>query len=833
MEKKNPNMETMSRILERMTESARAAERRRPASRSSRKRLGDESSEWQLYHEEELWAKLKNERTDLVLMSDDHDEPRVFRRGKAAGGDATGAKVPSTTLSSGLDDQNAGRRGLAPIPLDEEYRTSLFPIVEAVKTSTSHGKRPSEYPNTTVSTGKLQALMKRRASEIAPMEVEQHSARPEEMPLKLSKQQWRDLITGPKQNHGPVKKQKETRRRIRHHRLNCRFHLYSTNPEFRRMSLAVAFPSEVLRESYSRLQHSANGGKIVRNATEVPAETYFESPLLLPNGARQRTASSSFASMGRSTTNTVESLRTSTNASPSPLPSGGGGQDGSMRVQQSGIEGVPSGDQGVFNLTEASAFPPMAQRCRTPALAPFTVPPRPHSVEGEFNDCDCTPRSTDDELSEDDEKNILSADHAAKKLSRWHRQFELTTVRGLATLHSVLKEREEQRSVTCHHRTGLEQIAVNGEAAGAGWLISRQSVNTTEKHSSIWAPAFEIIGVHEKLVATNRDLYVAICDSAAADFNIPSEPIEVDVLLLLRDRFIRCSDARPPAKVSPMRSRENSRASTPATTSLSHPHQRPDTKHGHRPPSRSAQTPTPSMGASKSNTGPDHSSRAASPSVEGMGSKRPNPFRFVFGKEFTLSDGVEGTNDNSFGLSAIGGKTLLGSTNVSRSATPTLGGVSHPPAENPLGRTPTPNSVSGVHFSRPHSAIPIVDEDGQESGRGTSPFNAMTDSSHLPIPDDGNPLTEDFFLCLLERFGKHLVSFKNGVLFLNQLRERCHCGEKIFFSTIQRKAELGEWSPHHETNSLQKRLMTARGEISLEAALGTAVGRSHNRPSRR
>ena len=237
-----------------------------------------------------------------------------------------------------------------------------------------------------------------------------------------------------------------------------------------------------------------------------------------------------------------------------------------------------------FFLTETAT---MGERCQTPSLARYQRPPRPHSKPGEYNDCDCTDRSTDDDISDDEEWNRKlkklppkEAEHlerermkssslrAGRKLSLWQRRFRLATVRGLSSLNSLLEEREEHRQFACTDRTHLDKMTHDAEEVGADWLISRRQRSTTPHHASVWQPIFQSIGDYETHVARVRDIYVTLCDKAAIEYGLLSQHIEIEMFEAIRKRCMQCAELPDPiesrSRSSTPMSRPASRAATPA-----------------------------------------------------------------------------------------------------------------------------------------------------------------------------------------------------------------------------------------------------------------------------
>ena len=506
--------EKLTRALTRLVKTTGAAQRGR---------LEQDQSEFDVHHEKETWNRLKADKgKDLVLMFGE-DDVRVFHR----------AKPTSLDDAEGADESARGL--LAPVDLDQQF-------VEYMSRP-KRAKPREKAPDRAGGAGGHEATNTEWATTGEPI------------PHKV----WHSWIRGARASDANDHKDDHTKqvRRVRHHRKTCRFHPNSTSNEFNRLALQTTFPENALRASSARLAHAA-GGSASGMSQPRDLEEYFAPPVLVP--PRVVDTNLSFASTSFVSHSLLDATRLmETPSSPSGLGSG---------------EGEDTNDGSTF-LTEAQTI---QARCKTPDLSRFELPPRPHSLPGDFADCDCTPRSSVYELSsaEEAEERARAArrkrglpplgsgkkaqkrkvttmkiiphledrhltglsDRADAKLTSWNRDFSLTKVRKRSQLNSILQEREEQRAFSCAERRHLDKLVTSAQQTGAEWRVSRQMRCTTPEHSSVWNTIYSAIGETEKRLAEFRELYVAFT-LFCSRLGFPSTEEELVVLEKYRQRCMK------------------------------------------------------------------------------------------------------------------------------------------------------------------------------------------------------------------------------------------------------------------------------------------------------
>jgi hypothetical protein len=92
----------------------------------------------------------------------------------------------------------------------------------------------------------------------------------------LGHDQWALWITQ-RQELPPVDPNagRSNRRRIRHHRRSCRYNLYSTNRDFRQLSLQTTFPTRMMRDSLAKLQHAVHGSSNGTSRLDFRLDDFF------------------------------------------------------------------------------------------------------------------------------------------------------------------------------------------------------------------------------------------------------------------------------------------------------------------------------------------------------------------------------------------------------------------------------------------------------------------------------------------------------------------------------------------------------------------------------
>jgi hypothetical protein len=205
--------------------------------------------------------------------------------------------------------------------------------------------------------------------------------------------------------------------------------------------------------------------------------------------------------------------------------------------------------QPVVFLTESMAAPPpnvfrpassMSTRCKTPDVTQFQRRPRPHAERGggEFRDCDCTDRSTDDELDTVKEAFEGEDSQAAQaRLECWRRGFAKTKVLTRGRLEARLVERRVEREAVCDDRRHFGALVKEAELGGSEWRINRQSRCTTPSVSSMWHTHFTSMAKDGHVLLQARNEYVALCDACEA-IRFPANADDEVIAEEIRQRFV-------------------------------------------------------------------------------------------------------------------------------------------------------------------------------------------------------------------------------------------------------------------------------------------------------
>ena len=518
-------------------------------------------SEYENYLEREAWGRVKTDRgKDLVLMFGDEDV-RIFKRTPKLS-TTEQAKIRSTKSGMQLTGHDlADTSGLIPVPLDpkivrtvtggeyvpwskeERERQQQRKIEQALRRQQLAQQYVFVSQANNANQLTQQELFAQQMAELG-IVIPQDTSRgvePSNIPTKAWKTWMQRKQTEKEKNEADLAHQNRIKRKQRrHHRLNCKFHPFSTNSEMRRLAIQTSFPQEQLRSSVARIQHAANGAANGEGHRFVVEDCF--ATVDPPCGNRPETATPIEHHAG-----VPVGLARSKRKECAPLQ---------LVDDETSIPSVDEQSTSAF-LTETRALSAL-ERSRVPNLSPFVSTMRPHSVEGTFIDCECTPRLTDDELgmygtgdsssaNAGDEKKkrpkktlLGSADAAEKQLDLWRRDFSLTTVHARSRLDSVLQEREEQRRFVTSERQHLNMVCREAEISGAGYRVSRRHRCTTPIHSSMWAPVFDTIGKDAKHVASNVEHFASVVDFAA-NSGMPNAPWEFDMLEEIRRRAI--SDA--------------------------------------------------------------------------------------------------------------------------------------------------------------------------------------------------------------------------------------------------------------------------------------------------
>eukprot|EP00744_Colponema_vietnamica_P015756 GILI01022096.1.p1 GENE.GILI01022096.1~~GILI01022096.1.p1 ORF type:complete len:715 (+),score=104.62 GILI01022096.1:72-2147(+) len=577
-----------------------------------------------------------------------------------------------------------------------------------------------------------------------------------------------------------AKKSDPNRRRRRHHRLTCIYHFKSTNNVARQMGRAKLFPTAALHKSYFRVQHAIHGasihGNIDREDGGDDAEKCFVVPDMCevvsifsipPISSPQLKGGSGGGGASFALLPDLSAIHEDV-----PLPGMGNHSEYGTLVGNTSV-GTAS-DGGVFSLTQPATL--MSRAC-TPNLDPFKRPDRTLMVHGEFADCSCSDRSTDDEgdlgseiradraakrkgvddklqtlrdrrrskrsasrnsdgrSSEDDEARSdeerraarldartldrdmgepLIADRAAVALRYWQDRFRKANVEARAHLNHRLAEREQHRAFVTNERTHLHLLASQAEGAAKQIALVRQARSTTPTDASVWAPVFDTVEGDRKYLSVAQEQFISFCEFCVGK-QFPSDDHEMEFILELRQ--ICLSDA----------------VSKPSSASFLNRSQTPPISHSKRSSLRS-------------------------------GSQRPS-----------LSD-----------------------TRPPNRLLPPVTGVSRPPL-------PSMGEMPGRRLSKlpTTTTLPIADVE-------KSVFSVKVDESHpsqgrakdVPTFDRFNESTA---MQMFVKYGPMFVRTRGGVAVANHLREECKVSIKEFLTLFFGHEE--DWGPFcPEMGALKKRL---------------------------
>ena len=485
-------------------------------------------SEYDAYHEREMWTKMKTERDkDLVLMFGD-DDVRIFKRNQ-----------PTAQASK----QRLQRAGVALTKADLVDTSGLVPVAmdaHVSKLLLSPDFAPwSKEERDRIQQRRQEAMLRRQ--QLQNQYVYVSSAQQDKAQSTHLSQYQQQLIdfgvqlpTNPSTGEEPAyippkawqswisrgmdeRKLKEDRdassalrrgatRQRRHHRINCVYHPFSTNAEMRKLAIQTSFPSSLMQESKVRLLHAANGSRNGEGHRFDLQACFGRVDVLSRPSSHENSASSPSISALPLKVNTDSDLSQFDRCSPN-----------SGSAQQAR---VPS-TQETF-MTESRCHSAI-EKCRLPELDVFDLPRRPHSLSGEFVDCDCTPRLTDDEMgilglrdnTSTDKRNssfLGSAARAEKRVELWHRDFIVSNVRARRALQSRVDEREERRSFVINEREHLNFVTSEAEKTGADYHISRSNRCTTPAKGSMWDQVMDAIGDDRRHIMKNLDNYIGFCD---------------------------------------------------------------------------------------------------------------------------------------------------------------------------------------------------------------------------------------------------------------------------------------------------------------------------------
>jgi hypothetical protein len=408
-----------------------------------------------------------------------------------------------------------------------------------------------------------------RALEVAPADVEG----------AVGRDQWRVLVTE-RQELPPVDANtgRRTRRRVRHHRRSCKYHLFSTHRGFRQLSLQTTFPATAMRDSANLLVHAVHGASNGRSTTAVvdadwfvpmtigwweemsptqdssPSRAELQDIRLSHRGPTDRDdAGTEAASPCSDAPLSVEATATTRGL---PYPSGlvtsfalqaAGGAGGASVADATWTKptafltetlasGIGAQDKGGIASRPLTS---MSQRCKTPDVSRFETRARPHAeVEGEYFDCSCSDRSTDDELE------VLSdafkgepAVGAASRLDCWTRGFAKVKVLTRSRLESRLQERRFERETVCNDRKHFGDLARDAESNGKEWRVNRQNRSSTPNRASVWHKHFTTLEQDVKRLNDALRLYVTVCDGCAK-LNWPATSEDEVMALEIRQQFV-------------------------------------------------------------------------------------------------------------------------------------------------------------------------------------------------------------------------------------------------------------------------------------------------------
>ncbi|CUG61030.1 Hypothetical protein, putative [Bodo saltans] len=548
-------------------------------------------SEFEAYMEKETWSRMKTERDkDMVLMFGD-DDVRVFKRNPSRG---PAKRVGNKGALSKADLADVS--GLVPVPLDRKVMRVVtsgeyVPFSQEERARIQQRRqemalRRQQLANQYVfvsQNAQAQNQVNAHAQQLAELGIQlpkdpSRGEEPSAIPLKAW-QTWIPHRVESKREADDSRAQdlRNRRRQRRHHRLNCKYHPFSTNSEMRRLAIQSSFPRSALHKSIDRVQHAANGASNGEGERFL-VDGCFAQVELAPLNSNGRSQS---VTMNASQTNAsgfgagaARSIRRSTQDDGSHLSTlrlVEGVQDGDLSIiSASGIDHSVGGASAF--LTEAdTSRPPAAGRCTIPSLQLFDQPPRPHTAEGTFVDCDCTPRLTDDELDmfgireapdspvdkgegksdgtsprkkTSSEKTLLgSAARAEKRLDLWHRDFALVSVHAGSGLQSLLAEREENRAYVINEREHLNIVVHEAELSGADFRVSRRHRCTTPQRASMWTPVFEAIADDARHVVSNATAFASLIDFCE-EHRFPAHPWEQAMLEEIREKCVGNASVR-------------------------------------------------------------------------------------------------------------------------------------------------------------------------------------------------------------------------------------------------------------------------------------------------
>lgn len=553
-------------------------------------------SEYEAYMERETWTKMRTDREkDMVLLFGD-DDVRIFKRNpqnmqkvaklrSAARGGATLSKhdlvdvsglVPIALDKSIVDTVTGSNGEYVPYSQDERQKIQQRKQEIALRRQMLANQYVFVSQNAAAAAQQqLAQLQQQQLTELG-IQLPTDTTRGEE-PAQIPLKAWQSWIPrradhGKDGRDGTSNETRHQRRRRRHHRLNCKYHPFSTNAEMRRLAIQTTFPRRTLRDSLDRVQHAANGAPNGQGQKFVvescfPAVEYVgpSASMLPPNIAGSPLAGSNGNSAGFGA-GAARQLRKSSISPNLQHQHGGSFRDKPIAELQSttqlpmladGVQtdlnlagSVSSGSRPSISplfMTETTLERKSAmERVNIPSLAPFEKPPRPHSAEGEFLDCDCTPRLTDDEWGAGSEtgsaggspspeaskkRNVQlgSAARAEKRLELWHREFMVANVHARCALQSLLDERAEMRDFVLSEREHLNLVVHEAELSGADFHVSRRHRCTTPMKSSMWSPVYRFIGDDTRHVVDNVTQFCALLDRCEEN-SFPSEPWEKEML---------------------------------------------------------------------------------------------------------------------------------------------------------------------------------------------------------------------------------------------------------------------------------------------------------------
>jgi hypothetical protein len=559
-------------------------------------------SEYEVYMERETWSRMKTDREkDMVLMFGD-DDVRVFKRNPTRGVGAVAKRSGGTTLSKA---DLADVSGLVPVPLDRKVMRVVtsgdyVPYSQEERARIQQRRQEmalrrqqlaNQYVFVSQSTHaqQLPTAYEQQLAELG-IQLPKDPSRGEEptaIPLKAW-QTWipRAVESKREKEDGRAQDLRNRRRQRRHHRLNCKYHPFSTNSEMRRLAIQTSFPRGTLHTSIDRVQHAANGASN-GEGERFHVERCFASVDLTarqPSSGRSHSAIGAVnppSGFGAGAARAIRRSVTPAFGGPTSLRLADGVQESD--ISQFSLSGIGADASPHSSTLEASAFlteadttrPSALEQCSVPSLQPFEHPPRPHTAEGVFVDCECTPRLTDDELDmfgireapdspagSDMEKDkgemaggshkkkpavkktlLGSAARAEKRLDLWHRDFALVSVHAGSGLQSLLAEREENRAFITSEREHLNLVVREAELSGADFRVSRRHRCTTPQHGSMWTPVFESIASDARHVVSNATAFASLLDFCS-DHQFPSLPWEQQMVEKIRTACVRNASVR-------------------------------------------------------------------------------------------------------------------------------------------------------------------------------------------------------------------------------------------------------------------------------------------------